>query len=260
MSFQDFKDNTTRALVSKTIDGVLHYVNKDRQKNLLKLVDISEKLMGDKFRKEVFEGARNLINDPDSKWMKYANRILDEIDPHVMDETESPELAYSGGFGAGYGSYSTNVPGGRSGYSGASRGYLNSEYNRGGFGSKYAGGFQSGFASGGHESPNYPGGRHTVQSSSFGAGYGSSRVNHHSGAPVAPAGGGVTTAPAAPARKKAANFAAGDLVDHKVFGRGKVLKVTPVAGDCIVEIQFDRVGIKKTMANYAPLTKLTSEE
>ena len=155
--------------------------------------------------------------------------FLDEIDPNVMDETESPELAYSGGFGAGYGSYSTNVPGGRSGYSGASRGYLNSEYNRGGFGSKYAGGFQSGFASGGHESPNYPGGRHTVQS-------------------------------AAPARKKAANFAAGDLVDHKVFGRGKVLKVTPVAGDCIVEIQFDRVGIKKTMANYAPLTKLTSEE
>ena len=186
--------------------------------------------------------------------------FLDEIDPNVMDETESPELAYSGGFGAGYGSYSTNVPGGRSGYSGASRGYLNSEYNRGGFGSKYAGGFQSGFASGGHESPNYPGGRHTVQSSSFGAGYGSSRVNHHSGAPVAPAGGGVTTAPAAPARKKATNFAAGDLVDHKVFGRGKVLKVTPVAGDCIVEIQFDRVGIKKTMANYAPLTKLTSEE
>lgn len=57
-------------------------------------------------------------------------------------------------------------------------------------------------------------------------------------------GGGVTTASAAPTRKKAANFAAGDLVDHKVFGRGKVLKVTPVAGDCIVEIQFDRVGIK----------------
>ncbi len=187
--------------------------------------------------------------------------FLSEIDPGLLDETQSPELTgYGGGFGAGYGSYSTNVPGGRSGYSGASRGYLNSEYNRGGFGSKYAGGFQSGFASGGHESPNYPGGRHTVQSSSFGAGYGSSRVNHHSGAPVAPAGGGVTTAPAVPARKKAANFAAGDLVDHKVFGRGKVLKVTPVAGDCIVEIQFDRVGIKKTMANYAPLTKLTSEE
>ena len=38
--------------------------------------------------------------------------------------------------------------------------------------------------------------------------------------------------------------------------RGKVLKATPIAGDCIVEIQFDRVGVKKTMANYAPLKKV----
>ena len=97
MSFQDFKDNTTRALVSKTIDGVLHYVNKDRQKNLLKLVDISEKLMGDKFRKEVFDGARNLINDPDSKWMKYATSILDEIDPHVV-KMHALNLGYQAGF------------------------------------------------------------------------------------------------------------------------------------------------------------------
>ena len=39
-----------------------------------------------------------------------------------------------------------------------------------------------------------------------------------------------------------------------MFGRGQVLKVTPVAGDTIVEIRFDRVGVKKTMANYAPIT------
>ncbi|MCI7743579.1 UvrD-helicase domain-containing protein, partial [bacterium] len=186
--------------------------------------------------------------------------FLDEIDPEVMEKSESPELA-CGGFGAGYGSYSTNVPGGRSGYSGASRGYLNSEYNCG-FGSRYGGGFQSGFVSGGHESPNFEGGRRTVPSSGFGAGYGSSRTSHHSGAPARPAGQSAALADmqnkSAP-RKKMASFAPGDLVEHKVFGRGKVLKVTPVAGDCIVEIQFDRVGVKKTMANYAPLTKLTEE-
>ena len=186
--------------------------------------------------------------------------FLDEIDPEVMEKSKSPELA-CGGFGAGYGSYSTNVPGGRSGYSGASRGYLNSEYNCG-FGSRYGGGFQSGFASGGHESPNFEGGRRTVPSSGFGAGYGSSRTSCHSGAPARPAGQSAALADmqnkSAP-RKKTASFAPGDLVEHKVFGRGKVLKVTPVAGDCIVEIQFDRVGVKKTMANYAPLTKLTEE-
>ena len=183
--------------------------------------------------------------------------FLAEIDPALLDETQSPELSsYGGGFGAGYGSYSTNVPGGRSGYSGASRGYLNSEYNarpRGGFG----GGYSSGFASGGHESPNSYGGRHTVQSTGFGSGYGRSR-----GADSAvPAGAGTSTlagAPsaAAPKKREAVSYAPGDVVEHRVFGRGTVLNATPIAGDCIVEIQFDRVGVKKTMANYAPLKKV----
>ena len=79
MSFQDFKQNTTRALVSKTVDGVLEYVNKDREAGLLKLTDISEKLMGDKFSKKVFDGARSLIQDSDAKYMQYVNRMLDAI-------------------------------------------------------------------------------------------------------------------------------------------------------------------------------------
>ena len=183
--------------------------------------------------------------------------FLAEIDPALLDETQSPELSsYGGGFGAGYGTYSTNVPGGRSGYSGASRGYLNSEYNarpRGGFG----GGYSSGFASGGHESPNSYGGRHTVQSTGFGSGYGRSRGAGN----AVPAGAGTSTlagapAAAAPKKKEAVSYAPGDVVEHRVFGRGTVLNATPIAGDCIVEIQFDRVGVKKTMANYAPLKKV----
>lgn len=99
MSFQDFKQNTTRALVSKSIDGVLNYVNKedDRQKELLKLVDISEKLMGDKFQKKTFDGARALLSNPEAKYMKYANSILDEIDPHVI-KMHALNLGYQAGF------------------------------------------------------------------------------------------------------------------------------------------------------------------
>ena len=184
--------------------------------------------------------------------------FLSEIDPDLLDESQSPELAgYGGGFGAGYGTYSTNVPGGRSGYSGASRGYLNSEYNAAPRG--FGGGYSSGFVSGGHESPNSYGGRHQVQSTGFGSGYGRSRA----GGNTAPAGAGTSTltgapgaAPKKPEVKKTVSYAPGDIVDHRVFGRGKVLKATPIAGDCIVEIQFDRVGVKKTMANYAPLKKV----
>lgn len=184
--------------------------------------------------------------------------FLSEIDPDLLDESQSPELAgYGGGFGAGYGTYSTNVPGGRSGYSGASRGYLNSEYNAAPRG--FGGGYSSGFVSGGHESPNSYGGRHQVQSTGFGSGYGRSRA----GGNTAPAGAGTSTLAGAPGAtpkkpevKKTVSYAPGDIVDHRVFGRGKVLKATPIAGDCIVEIQFDRVGVKKTMANYAPLKKV----
>lgn len=179
--------------------------------------------------------------------------FLSEIDPGVLEESESPELAFGGGFGAGYGSYSAHVPGGRSGYSGASRGYLNSEYN-GGFGGRYGG--RSGFAaSGGHESPRGVGGARTAPGGGFGAGYGSSQ----SRAAAAGAGSSTLLDAKPAAAKKTAGYAPGDLVEHKVFGRGKVLKVTPMAGDSLVEVQFDRVGVKKTLANYAPMTKCTAE-
>ncbi len=83
--------------------------------------------------------------------------------------------------------------------------------------------------------------------------------------PAAPAGGvssrfGTSSIGAGATAKKSPSeskqFRPGDVVQHKVFGRGVVVKATPAAGDTIVEIQFDSVGIKKTMANYAPLTKI----
>ncbi len=72
-------------------------------------------------------------------------------------------------------------------------------------------------------------------------------------------GGGATAVRAGTASSAGGDkvYKPGELVEHKVFGRGVVLKATPVAGDMIVEIRFDQVGIKKTMANYAPLKKLS---
>jgi len=58
--------------------------------------------------------------------------------------------------------------------------------------------------------------------------------------------------PQQPAGKK--TFAVGNRVRHGVFGEGIVVKVTPIANDSMLEITFDRVGTKKVMANYAPVT------
>ncbi|MBQ8611110.1 MAG: UvrD-helicase domain-containing protein [Oscillospiraceae bacterium] len=66
-----------------------------------------------------------------------------------------------------------------------------------------------------------------------------------------------TAAKAQPAAKKTsgAKYAVGDSVQHKVFGQGTVLSVTPVGGDMLVEVQFASA-TKKMMANYAPLTRV----
>ena len=83
------KHAATRKGFEIAIDKVLKYANKkeDREENLLKLVDISEKFMGNTFSKGAYQSARELIKQPDGKWMKYANRLLDEIDPNVAKMT-----------------------------------------------------------------------------------------------------------------------------------------------------------------------------
>ena len=200
------------------------------------------------------------------------SRFLREIEPEYIEETRSPVLEQRsrlGGWGSGYGS--DTVPGGASGYSGPSgwgraasgygsgygsrSGYLNKEYNapmsnNRGFGSDHVGRGSDSSGHGGYSSGS--------GSSGFGSGYGRPTAPK---APVRPAGGGVTSSPRpAAASTGPKHYEPGDIVEHKVFGRGKVLKVKPAAGDQIVEISFEKVGVKKTMANFAPLVKITTEE
>ena len=190
------------------------------------------------------------------------SRFLREIEPEYIEETRSPALEHRSQLGGWGSAYSDTVPGGASGYSGASgwgrsrsggsgsgsrSGYLNAEYNGGsrGFGADYAGRGASGSASADSRS----------RSGGFGSGYGRAAAPKAPAKPVQ-----FTGAPAAkPAASTPKHYEPGDIVEHKVFGRGKVLKVKPAAGDQIVEINFEKVGVKKTMANFAPLTKITEE-
>ncbi len=202
------------------------------------------------------------------------SRFLREIEPEYIEETRSPALEQRARMGGWGDRYSDTVPGGASGYSGPSGygrsgyggygsgysnanrgGYLNRDYNAGesrGFGAAYAG---RGSASGGYGSS-----RGTGYGAGYGAGYSSAKTNasmagnsakhiSFTGTPAVPKP--VSTGPK--------HYEPGDIVEHKVFGRGKVVSVKAAAGDQIVEINFEKVGIKKTMANFAPLTKITED-
>ena len=54
------------------------------------------------------------------------------------------------------------------------------------------------------------------------------------------------------------SFTAGDRVRSFIHGEGTVLTVSPMGGDVLLEIAFDRVGTKKIMAKYARIRKVSS--
>ena len=58
-------------------------------------------------------------------------------------------------------------------------------------------------------------------------------------------------APSAPTASVTASFQVGDRVTHKAFGPGELVKLTPMGGDFLVEIQFEKAGLKKLMLRVA---------
>ena len=51
--------------------------------------------------------------------------------------------------------------------------------------------------------------------------------------------------------KPTLQLSAGDQVNHKTFGDGMVISVTPMGGDALIEITFQDAGVKKLMLRAA---------
>ncbi len=63
------------------------------------------------------------------------------------------------------------------------------------------------------------------------------------------------SAKAAPT-EPAESYSVGERVMHKKFGEGTIIGVTPMAGDTMLEIAFEKVGTKKIFANFAKPKKI----
>ena len=53
------------------------------------------------------------------------------------------------------------------------------------------------------------------------------------------------------AKAEPPKFQKGEMVEHKSFGRGLIVSMTPMGGDFLVEIAFDKVGTKRLMLKAA---------
>ena len=86
-----------RAAFSKAVDIVLKNADKDREKEITKLVDLMEKYMGSEKIDVDYNKVKELICDKDKTLNKYINRLLDEINPHVL-KTTALNLGYEAFF------------------------------------------------------------------------------------------------------------------------------------------------------------------
>ncbi|MDD6615720.1 MAG: radical SAM protein [Lachnospiraceae bacterium] len=82
-TFQSISHSVQRKTVSTILDLILNKIDKDREKGFLQIVDVAEQFLGDGITKEQFDSVREAIKDPDNRWVRFINKVLDETDPHV---------------------------------------------------------------------------------------------------------------------------------------------------------------------------------
>lgn len=76
-----------RTAAAAIIDLALNHAGKDREKAYHQMVDLARQFWGEDFTQESYEKAQAMFSDPNNKWVRYINRVLDETDPHVARVT-----------------------------------------------------------------------------------------------------------------------------------------------------------------------------
>ena len=95
--FASLTHKAQRAAVSGMVDLLLKQRDKDRTKTYLQLIDLAEQFWGKGFSKESYERFRKAVKDPDNRWVRFVDSILDESDPHVA-KTAIMNLGYEAFF------------------------------------------------------------------------------------------------------------------------------------------------------------------
>ena len=66
------------------INKMIKELDKDRAKEIDKLIDLGKKFYGKDYKEEDYERYRKMMEDPNGKWMKIINSFLDDYNPNVV--------------------------------------------------------------------------------------------------------------------------------------------------------------------------------
>ena len=96
-AFDSLTHKMQRAALGKTVDLVLSHAEKDPAKTVGQIVDLSKQFYGDSFSEETYAHAKQTLTDPNSKWSKLINCMLNQLDPNVA-RTTALNLGYEAFF------------------------------------------------------------------------------------------------------------------------------------------------------------------
>ena len=96
-AFDSLTHKMQRAALGKTVDLVLSHAEKDPAKTVGQIVDLSKQFYGDSFSEETYAHAKQTLTDPNSKWSKLINCLLNQLDPNVA-RTTALNLGYEAFF------------------------------------------------------------------------------------------------------------------------------------------------------------------
>jgi len=84
-TIENMKHAAERQAVSVAVDGLFKHIKgqsyEDRVDSYIKIVNLTQKFIGNDKNKATFDKVREGIRDNNSKWIKYINRIIDDTDP-----------------------------------------------------------------------------------------------------------------------------------------------------------------------------------
>lgn len=83
-TMQNLTHAAERQAISVMLDGFLKHLKSqdDRTKTYVQIVDLAEKFWGSGANKETIAKVREYVQNPDNRWMRFINRVVDETDPH----------------------------------------------------------------------------------------------------------------------------------------------------------------------------------
>ena len=82
----DVKHAAARKSFELAFSGVYKYINKNKEENLVKLMNLAHKIAGKNFPQYFWDNANEVLSDPEQKWTQMIYNAMDRLHPNIVKQ------------------------------------------------------------------------------------------------------------------------------------------------------------------------------